>query len=534
MLRAQLCPLLIRALSEKPTFALTLRLMRVAFLLLKQFCDDLLVEAEVFLSLLIKTVSIDHSDNQSDPGPLWLRVLALEIFRGLCADFALLMRIYERYDRRGQDRASGIFTAMMSTLNRLASEKPLLLGINHDLTSGASFTHQSGTGVNAGVQGMIDGVVGMATQAAAPLVGTQQQNGLTLATASMKLQCIDQLDKAEAPPIPETYVYLLSLQCLSNIAEGFAGFSLIKYEDIRRKIPPQSSDGTVWAAAALDFENLNPSPDAEKLKIVRSMADASWPALLASLSFFVSTNLDEALFGETLSSMQSFTFACGVLNLPTPRDAFLLTFCKFAVPPAVVANIAAESSGGATLKPSQSVLSADTLGIGSNPAPTSLSARSFAFLRTVLAVAQYLAGSLGNTWYTVFDTLQNADFVLSTRHKKRSVSTSASIQTTGLTNTDTDELSIQNSIQRLFDCSRTLSAPAFTSFIASLCRLSSEMVGLISEDELGNLSDLPKTPTSGTRRRASGMNASRTVVGIADFWICDIPLADDLDAHLYV
>ncbi|KAG0149101.1 hypothetical protein CROQUDRAFT_74492 [Cronartium quercuum f. sp. fusiforme G11] len=509
VLRAQLCPLLIRAMSEKPVFALTLRLMRVAFLLLKQFCDDLLVEAEVFLSLLIKTVSIDHTDHQSEAGPIWLRVLALEIFRGLCADFALLMRIYERYDLRRQERTSGIFTSMMSTLNRLASEKPHLLGIHYEISSGPSFAHQPGAGANIGVQGMIDGVVGMATQAAAPLVGSQQQGSLTLATATMKLQCIDQLDKAEAPPIPETYVYLLSLQCLSNVAEGFATFTLVKYEEIRRRKPAPSPDGIVWAPAALNLDNLKSSPDVDKLKMVKTMADASWPALLASLSFFVSTNLDDDLFAETLSSMQSFTYACGVLNLSTPRDAFLLTFCKFAVPSAIVANIAAESSGSSSMKPTQSVLSVD-MGIGSTPAPTSLSTRSYAFLRTVLSVAQYLAGSLDATWYTVFDTLQNAEFVLNSKSKRRAVSTNPSSQTAGQSNNESDEAVIQTGIQKLFDCSRTLNAPAFTSFVASLCRLSAEMVGLISDEEPGNTTEA-KTPTTSMRRRASGMNASRTL-----------------------
>ncbi|KAH9810864.1 hypothetical protein DFH28DRAFT_1224390 [Melampsora americana] len=510
VLRAQLCPLLIRAMSEKPVFALTLRLMRVAFLLLKQFCDELVVESEVFLSLLIKTVAIDHTDGHTDPGPLWLRVLALEIFRGLCADFALLIRIYERYDLDHQERTSGIFTSMMSTLNRLASERPTLLGINHDITSGPSFAHQSTPGANVGVQGMIDGVVGMATQAAAPLVGAQQQSGLTLPTATMKLQCIDQLDKAEAPPIPETYVYLLSLQCLSNVAEGFAGHSLSRHEEIRRQGSSESPDATI-SPAALNLDNLASLPATDKLRIIRSMADASWPALLASLSFFVATNLDDDLFSETLSSMQSFTYACGVLDLPTPRDAFLLTFCKFAVPPAIVANVAAESSGSAAMKPSQSVLNVDNSGLGASSALTSLSTRSFAFLRTVLSVAQYLAGSLASTWYTVFDTLQNAEFVLSSKSKKRSVSTmSSSTQPPALSNVESDETGVQNSIQRLFDCSRSLEAAAFTSFIAALCRLSSEMAGLISGEEQSNSVELPKTPTS-IRKRASGMNSSRVL-----------------------
>ncbi|KAL1711433.1 guanine nucleotide exchange factor in Golgi transport N-terminal-domain-containing protein [Schizophyllum commune] len=54
LLRHHLCPLLIKALSDRPQFALTLRCTRVVFLLLKQFHAELQTEAEVFLVMLIK------------------------------------------------------------------------------------------------------------------------------------------------------------------------------------------------------------------------------------------------------------------------------------------------------------------------------------------------------------------------------------------------------------------------------------------------------------------------------------------------
>ncbi|EFP90450.2 uncharacterized protein PGTG_16037 [Puccinia graminis f. sp. tritici CRL 75-36-700-3] len=504
VLRAQLCPLLIRALSEKPTFPLTLRLMRVAFLLLKQFSDDLLVEAEIFLSLIIKTISIDHSEGQAEPVPIWLRVLALEIFRGLCVDFDLLLKIYERYDMRRPDQTSGLFTSLMGTFNRLASEKPALLGINQDIATGTSSYH-IGTTANPGVQGMIDGVVGIATQAAAPLVGAQQ-GGLSLATAAMKLQCIDQLDKAEAPVIPETYVYLLALQCICNVAEGFAGFALVQHEEFRHSRPNNASDDTPPPSSILPIDELKAGPNKERLKMTKSMADASWPALLASLNFFVSTNLDEGLFNETLSAMQSFTYVCGILDLTTPRDAFLLSFCKFAVPPTILANLIMEGSSGTPTKASQSVLSVDSLGLGATHSSTYFSSRSLSFLRTLLSVAQYLSGVLGSSWYTVFETLQNADYVIAAKLKKRT--TLPSSQTPNHSSNTSDESVIQANIQKLFDCSRNLDSSAFSSFVTALCRLSSETVGLPPEHG-GTATITPKTSTFDSRRKASGIPTLR-------------------------
>lgn len=509
VLRAQLCPLLIRALSEKPTFPLTLRLMRVAFLLLKQFSDDMLVEAEIFLSLIIKTASVDHSEGQTEAVPIWLRVLALEIFRGLCTDFGLLLKIYERYDLRRPDSSSGLFTNMMSMFNRLASEKPALLGINQDIATGASSSYQAGSSTNPGVQGMIDGVVGIATQAAAPLVGGQQ-GGLSVSVAAMKLQCIDQLDKAEAPIIPETYVYLLALQCICNVAEGFAGFALAQHEEFRGSRSNNLSDGTSPPSSVIPIKDLKAGSNKERLKMTRSMADASWPALLASLNFFVCANLDDDLFTETVSAMQSFTYVCGILDLPTPRDAFLLSFCKFAVPPAIVANLVMETSGATPTKASQGVLSVDSLGLGATPSPNYFSARSLSFLRALLLIAQYLAGILGSSWYTVFETLQNAEYVLAAKLKKRAAVPSGASPSTGTVTSD--ESVILSNIQKLFDCSCTLDSSAFTSFVTALCRLSSETVGLsIENDPSIATAFTPKTLSFETRRRVSGTHTVRNL-----------------------
>jgi hypothetical protein len=84
--------LLLKALSDRPIFPLTLRCTRVVFLLLKQFSFELQTEAEVFLVLLIKIIGEDtdtsasgHSADHPTPHatrPPWMRVLAMEIMRG--------------------------------------------------------------------------------------------------------------------------------------------------------------------------------------------------------------------------------------------------------------------------------------------------------------------------------------------------------------------------------------------------------------------------------------------------------------------
>lgn len=90
LLQHHLSPLLLKALSERPLFPLTLRSTRVVFLLLKQFSSQLDTESEVFMMLLIKIIGgaasgeIDQHQESSGfaPRPLWVRVLSMEIMRG--------------------------------------------------------------------------------------------------------------------------------------------------------------------------------------------------------------------------------------------------------------------------------------------------------------------------------------------------------------------------------------------------------------------------------------------------------------------
>ncbi|KAL1724784.1 guanine nucleotide exchange factor in Golgi transport N-terminal-domain-containing protein, partial [Schizophyllum commune] len=86
LLRHHLCPLLIKALSDRPQFALTLRCTRVVFLLLKQFHAELQTEAEVFLVMLIRIITEDTESEPAEhpPRPHWMRVM-----RGLCSDAEL-------------------------------------------------------------------------------------------------------------------------------------------------------------------------------------------------------------------------------------------------------------------------------------------------------------------------------------------------------------------------------------------------------------------------------------------------------------
>jgi hypothetical protein len=58
--------------------------------------------------------------------PLWQRVLAMEIFRGICGNPMLLCSIYDWYDC--QPNSTNVFRDMITAFGRLATERPQLLG----------------------------------------------------------------------------------------------------------------------------------------------------------------------------------------------------------------------------------------------------------------------------------------------------------------------------------------------------------------------------------------------------------------------
>ncbi|KZT66278.1 hypothetical protein DAEQUDRAFT_470892 [Daedalea quercina L-15889] len=570
--RHHLSPLLLKALSDRPNFPLTLRATRVVFLLLKQFSGELKTESEVFLMMLIKIVGSDgdadpaESGHPHGPRPLWMRVLAMEIMRGLCSDAELIRNIWERYD--AEEGGSKVFTSLIAALKRLVTEKPALLGVCTQMfgvgvpTSSGSNSDLTGYGLDVGgVAGMVATAASATVSAGLSMIGSE--SGLSLHGSSMKLQCIDQLDKADSPNIPESYVYLLGLQCLVALCEGFASFTGPLYNSLMIQRPRSAGEPVVRAPPALDMSTLPADePTTRQLRTVHDMVESGWPALLAALSFLISTNLSDELFVEVLASYQALTTVAGMLGLVTPRDAFFTSIARLAIPTRVISSLDTyPSSIGHHTEPITPRSAASTLSenlgiaLGGSSQPPGLSERNMACLKVLVTSAHFLAGSLGESWFNCLEALQNADYVLTLRGTKptpskrgsglgtgsapgsRVSSTSGSqsaSQVGGTANqgtgqqtqsaarhpllVDLDPESMQHAIQRLFDASKNLDDGAFRHFVSSLCKLSATMIGMQSEEAMSESESLDELVTSPGlalqaehhRRRVSGIHMPKT------------------------
>ncbi|CAG8495454.1 3413_t:CDS:10, partial [Scutellospora calospora] len=350
LLREHICPLMLKNLTIKYDFPTTMRMLRIVYILLKRFHDILVVECEIYLNMFVKFLEPNY--------PLWQRVISMEIFHGICMDGALLRSIYFSYDK--QNHSTNVYKAMINAFGRLAADKQYTLGKSGGSLNGHS--HQS-------------------TQDD----GQTDIDCLSIACSVIKVKCIDQMEKSDPPQIPETYLYYLTLVCLNSIVDGLHDFVIKNLTSVMQDHQKQSA------------------LQSKSQILVADMANTSWPGLLAALSFFLSTNLDDELFHNVLRAYQNFTIVCGFLHLPTPRDAFITCLCKIAVP-----HIAMSSSESNACESGSN-----------NHIKTKLSVRDLSCLKSLLIIAQTIGGVLGDSWYLVLETLQLIHYRLLSKHSSK-------------------------------------------------------------------------------------------------------------------
>jgi hypothetical protein len=154
-------------------------------------------------------------------------------------------------------------------------------------------------------------------------------------------------------------------------------------------------------------------------KTVRAMLNAGWPAGLAALSFFLTTNLSDPLFGDVIGALQALPRAAGFLALPTPHDAFLTSLAKAAHPPHIVAARDEPPQAQPTAPPclARGTHTRPRRGWRRRRTATTAGAqpRNLACARALFAAALFLAGTLGPSWFAELEALQNGDYVLTTR-----------------------------------------------------------------------------------------------------------------------
>ena len=501
-LRLRLMPLIIKVLSERASFSTTVRVMRLLQLIISYLLDVLALECEMALSLL---------NHMLDPAAavLWKRALCLEVFRLIHMDPTLVRNIYAHYDE--EDEKRNIVRDHLGSIVRLASEKPAVIGLGQQSSIPTSSQEIDDPSDQAAIQAanMIGGLGAVVT------VPDSNSPGISTQWSSIRAPCLDQLDKSEAPSLPATYIYSLALTCINSFSEGLARFLLPFTVPVETKAKRKQNSGQ-------EIEDRKSHDSRSSKKLTRSqsyrgrkvpinplslkdhvlydqisisghMVDHCWPALLAASSTFLNATLDSDHYHALIRSFQKFAQIAGLLDLTTPRDAFLTTLGKHAVPPLSTASIALPTNERDAVRQVDDTNDIEPHSSSASTDPSNrrqklkesgipmMNTRHLLCLRALLNLGIALGPVLQSSWAIILESLQQADLVITlstpARQKQARNLTNKSDIEGGKENSDTAE-DLRNEItaadtaaSRLFESTADLPNEAFLGFVTSLCSL---------------------------------------------------------------
>ena len=529
ILRSRILPLVIKIISERSSFPSTVRAVRLLYAIIKHHSLIPPSECEGGVELMIRLLEPDH-------GTPWKRALCMEVWKGIYAEPGLLMELYARFDE--QQGRKDIVRNHLGILARLAAEKPEVIGLGQQSKVPATLPGPRDQGTQQAVMeaGGLAGMIGGAVSS-----DDMEIQGISIQWSSVRVSCIDQLDKTDPPTLPESYIYSLALTCLNFFSDGLAKSVLPLTiangnRDKKRAILPviRSQDELSEPAtgsprrAPMDLRDRPGKEPFEKLpdsinrlsvgqqhlhaeiKTATTMIEDCWPAILATCSTFLYATLDHSFFHSLVRCFQKLTHVAGLLGLTTPRDAFLTTLSKSAVPPhKLLSNTlmspgipfakgedkAAELKGfrftGQSVAQSPSKPSDEFPGSTLSLAVSPLNARNLLCLRALLNLGIALGSLLGEAWSIIFDTWQQADFVIHTssrdmrRHDMETDIDPAGQPSSHTANmpseVESEVLAVDAAGLRLLESTAELSDDGFVSILNALSKLLGLMSGISTE-----------------------------------------------------
>ncbi|UZP46200.1 hypothetical protein NXS19_014012 [Fusarium pseudograminearum] len=457
-----------------------------------------------------------------------------------------------------------VLKPLIATFVRLSSENPAVIGLGPQSSLPTVSSNTQGSSEQAiaeasGMTGLMTGPVGSETITV----------GISTQFSSVRVPCIDQLDKTEAPAIPESYLYSLVLACISNVSDNLAKLVLsltvasetrnrkrASRQEFGRDSPVPQSEHDASPKSRLErsasFRKnpvpINPlslvdHPQHSEVKICAAIVEECWPAILATCSTFLNAALDSEYYHGLVRAFQRFAHVAGLLQLSTPRDAFLTSLGKAAVPSNLLTACVNSGQGrpqtpstptdGSLFSNARGLLSVDSL---TPTTPTgdkgrqasfdasvvSLNTRNLLCLRALLNLGIALGPTLSDAWNIILETLQQADFVLYVSGKtpgrapsiNRGVEGGDNETTTLMHNFSSEVRAVETAASRLIESTIDFPNESFLEVVAAVCSLlvqrSSEQSEAASQAQPPSDGLQLKAPVAQGRRAPGQMNSGST------------------------
>ena len=405
-------------------FSIYVRLFRLLHILVNTYHPLLMMECEIFFSLLQRFIEQNSQ--------LWQTSLALEVVRRFCIKSDLLVALCKYYDMQPKSaQVFGNLIASMSHSFEVMVREVVQQGGNSGQTEGI---------------GQINKV---------PLLGTHKQ------------ALLDMLDKQDSPHLSESYGCAV---CLSAFDQLIRSFGSLYGEELNAKKSTTANDTASYN------EYANSKPETNMLSVITAMISATWHPILNSFNLVIDQFSEEGTIESVLQCKQTFIYLTASLPLEKPRNYFVLSHCNWSLPPGVPKlPLTTEITNLATKLREFRHNTDDTL----FTPQVSTQRKHLQCLRSLLTLAHVHGTVLGLAWYPILCTLQEVYYYYNLEAYASSFGRKEQMQpqimphftTTALRE---DFIVLQQLMLKLFDSSQFLNDQALTCLLQALCVLCTE------------------------------------------------------------
>ncbi|KAI2796229.1 Endocytosis and vacuole integrity protein [Blomia tropicalis] len=313
-------------LAQTSFWPITVRLMRIVSVLIRNFFEVLVTESEIFLSFLVKSLEVDK--------PNWQRSIALEslyrmiqpkLISSLCKCYdmkphsskilrdivnALCIYIQSQFQVVDSSTTASLLTSLVNNTN---SGNPSQGFIANNVNNGGGAANQTVSAKNSTF----------------PIFNLRGISISLLFIPSHKVHkyrtfYIEQLEKLEPPTAPEGHGLSTALACILEIVSAL---TKIIEQDLGQPIESQP------------LRNKNVTSDSylsslpqELRDLHESMLNSTFCGFTGTFSLLLDASTDEVITELILEQMRKLIFLYGLYKIKISRDSLIISMSKSSLP----------------------------------------------------------------------------------------------------------------------------------------------------------------------------------------------------------
>ena len=334
--------------NDHKNFGIVSRLIRIVFVLIKNYFELLITESEIFLSLLTKFLEVDR--------PLWQKALAIEVFHKISVETNLIELIVINYDMKQHPEkifsliTNGIALFIQSLFlnaatnlanNNLSQTQSNQTSSSSAQQSGSSSSNSNNAQANSFYQQQSNAFAFQISSAQPSFVykDTTIQLLFPYISGQVKSLYLDGWDKLDIPYIQDGYLLSIgfaTLQELCKTVQTLIEKNLTQYQQQQQQQSPDK-----LSAAALKRLNLNEEQMSShsNLQECLQIMNSSCNNFLFVYNILLESSLDETITEQIIKSIKTFIYISSLLNMNAQRDAFVTSLCKAALPSNYAHNV---------------------------------------------------------------------------------------------------------------------------------------------------------------------------------------------------